>query len=142
MKLDRSIVINKSPSVVFEFVAVNHLHNHPRWDPHMELQQLTDGPVGIGTRYQRRHTRIGGPIEGTMEVVEFEPGQSMGFHILDQTPNGPLEVHSRSTLEPLDEGANTRMTIYLDIPAMDASMDPTMIEGSLRRMKELIEAET
>jgi hypothetical protein len=26
--------------------------------------------------------------------------------------------------------------------AMEASMDPTMIEGSLRRMKELIEAET
>ncbi|MET3172445.1 UNVERIFIED_ORG: hypothetical protein ABIB52_000269 [Arthrobacter sp. UYCu721] len=57
-------------------------------------------------------------------------------------PTGPLEVHSRSTLEPLDEGASTRMTIYLDIPAMDASMDPTMIEGSLRRMKELIESET
>ena len=90
MKLDRSIVINRPPSVVFDFVAVNHLHNHPRWDPHMELQQLTDGPVGIGTRYQRRHTRIGTPIEGTME----------------------------------------------------ASLDPTMIEGSLRRMKELIEAET
>jgi hypothetical protein len=142
MKLDRSIVINRPPSVVFDFVAVNHVHNHPRWDPHMELKQLTDGPVGIGTRFQRRHTRIGAPIEGTMEVVEFEPGQSMGFHILDQTPNGPLEVRSRSTLESLDEGASTRMTIYLDVPAMEASMDPTMIEGSLSRMKELIEAET
>ena len=142
MKLDRSIVINKPPSVVFDFVAVNHLRNHPRWDPHMELRQLTDGPLGVGTRFERRHTRIGAPIEGAMEVVEFEPGQSMGFIIHDQTPNGPLEVRSRSTLEPLDEGASTRMTIYLDIPAMDASMDPTMIEGSLRRMKELIEAET
>ncbi len=141
MKLDRSIVINKPPSVVFDFVAVNHLHNHPRWDPQMELRQLTDGPMGIGTRYQRRHTRSGVPIEGTMEVVEFEPGQSMGFHILDETPNGLLEVHSRATLEPLDEGASTKMTIYLDIPAMDSSMDPTMVEGSLRRMKELIEAE-
>lgn len=108
----------------------------------MELKQLTEGPVGIGTRFQRRHTRIGAPIEGTMEVIEFEPGQSMGFHILDQTPNGPLEVSSRSTLESLDEGASTRMTIYLDVPAMEASMDPTMIEGSLSRMKELIEAET
>lgn len=142
MKLDRSIVISRPPSVVFDFVAVNHLHNHPRWDPHMELQQLTDGPMGIGTRFQRRHTRIGAPIEGTMEVVEFEPGQSMGFSIHDQTPKGPLEVHSRSTLEPLDEGASTRMTIYLDIPALDVSMDPTMLEGSLHRMKELIEAET
>lgn len=141
MKLDRSIVINRPPSVVFDFVAVNHLHNHPRWDPHMTLQQVTDGPVGIGTRYKRRHTRIGSPIEGTMEVVEFEPGRAMGFHILDQTPDGPLEVHSRSTMEPLDDGASTRMTIYLDIPNMAASMHPSMVEGSLQRMKELIEAE-
>lgn len=142
MKLERSTVINRPPSVVFDFYAVNHLRNHPRWDPHMELKQLTEGPVGIGTRFQRRHTRIGVPIEGTMEVVEFEPGQTIGVIILDNAPNGPLEVHGRTTLEPVDDGRGTRITIHLDIPAMQASMDPVMIEGSLRRMKELIEAET
>jgi hypothetical protein len=108
----------------------------------MELKQLTEGPVGIGTRFQRRHTRIGAPIEGTMEVVEFEPGQSIGVVILDNAPNGPLEVHGRTTLEPVDEGGGTRITIHLDIPAMEAPMDPGMIEGGLRKMKELIEAET
>lgn len=45
------------------------------------------------------------------------------------------------TMEPLDGDGRTRLTIYLDIPAMDASTDPSMIEGSLRKMKELIEAE-
>lgn len=34
------------------------------------------------------------------------------------------------------------MTIYLEIPAIAASMDPSMVEASLNRMKELIEAET
>jgi hypothetical protein len=34
------------------------------------------------------------------------------------------------------------VTIHLDIPAMPASMDPSMIEASLTNMKELIEAET
>lgn len=142
MKLERSTVINRPPSVVFDFFAVNHLRNHPRWDPDMELKQLTEGPVGIGTRFQRRHTRLGVPIEGTMEVVEFEPGQTIGVIILDSTPNGLLEVHGRTTLEPVDAGSGTRITIHLDIPAMAASMDPVMIEGSLRRMKELIEAES
>lgn len=141
MKLDRSIVIDRPPSAVFDFVAVNHLKNHPRWDPHMELQQLTEGPLRVGSQYRRRHTRVGAPIEGTMEIVEFEPEQSMGARILDHTPMGPLEVHSRMTMEPLDGDGRTRLTIYLDIPAMDASMDPSMIEGSLRKMKELIEAE-
>jgi len=140
MKLELSTVINRPPAVVFEFFAVNHVRNHPRWDPHMEIKQLTDGPVGVGMRYQRRHTRIGTAIEGTMEVVEYEPERSMGMVIIDQTPSGPLEVHSRATVEPVEGG--TKLTFHLDIPAMAASMDPGMIEGSLRRIKELVENET
>jgi hypothetical protein len=76
-----------------------------------------------------------------MEVVEFEPDRAMGVVIHDNTPNGPLEVHSRMTSEPEGEGRTT-LTIHLDIPAMEASMDPSMVEASLARMKELIEAET
>lgn len=141
MKLELSTVIDRPPGVVFEFFAVNHVRNHPRWDPYMELEQLTDGPVGVGTRIKRRHTRFGTPIEGRMDVVEFEPGRTLGMEIVDQTPNGPMEIHSRATLDPLDEGGS-RLTFHLDIPAMTAPLDPSMIEGSLRRIKELIEAET
>jgi len=36
----------------------------------------------------------------------------------------------------------TRLTIELQLPEAAASMAPTMIEGSLARIKELIEAET
>ena len=107
----------------------------------MELRQLTDGPIGVGTRIQRRHTRLGVPIEGTMEVVEFQAERAMGAVIHDSTPTGELEVHSRMTAEPEGEG-HTTVTIHLDIPAMAASMDPSMVEASLTRMKELIEAET
>jgi hypothetical protein len=45
------------------------------------------------------------------------------------------------TAEPEGEGRTT-VTIHLDLPAMAASMDPSMIEASLSKMKELIEAET
>lgn len=142
MKLDRSIVINRPPEAVFNFYAVNHLHNHPRWDPHMKLEKLTEGPVGVGTQFRRQHSRTGTPIDGVMDVVEFEPERSMGVHIVDQTPNGALEVNSRAILEPVDAGAATRITLSLDIPAMEASMDPTMVEASLQRIKELIETDT
>ncbi|MBA2632234.1 MAG: SRPBCC family protein [Chloroflexi bacterium] len=141
MKLSVSKVIDRPPAVVWQFYAVNHLQNHPRWDPKMELQQLTEGPIGVGTRIHRRHTRIGAPIEGTMEVVEFEPERAFGVVIHDSTPTGPLAVHSRMTAEPEGEGRTT-LTIQLDIPAMAASMDPSMVEASLSKMKELIEAET
>lgn len=140
MTLELSTIIDRPPAVVFDFYAVNQVRNHPRWDPHMHLEQLTEGAVRVGTRIKRRHTRAGSPIEGVMEVVEFEPDRAMGMNIVDQTPNGPLEVHGRATFEAVGEGS-TKLTFYLDIPGMPASMDPSMIEGSLRRIKELVEAE-
>lgn len=136
-----SRVIDRPPAVVFNFLAVNHLRNHPRWDPRMELHQLSDGPIGVGTRFRRRHTRVDVPVDGMMEVVEFEPDRALGVVIHDITPSGAIEVHSRMTTEPGEHG-RTIVTIHLDMPAMEASMDPTMVEASLTRMKELIEAET
>ena len=76
-----------------------------------------------------------------MEVVEFEAPRAFGVVIHDQTPAGSLEVHSRMTFEPSAED-RTKLTIELELPGTAESMDPAMIEGSLARMKELIEAET
>ena len=139
MKLELSTIINRPPAVVFDFVAVNHLSNHPRWDPHMELTKLTDGPTGVGTRFHRRQTRGGVVIEGTMDIVEFQPDRVFRAEILDQTPSGPREIHSRATVDPVDDGGS-KLTFHLDLPGVE-SLDPSMIEGSLRRIKELIEGE-
>jgi hypothetical protein len=136
-----STIIDRPPDVVWQFYAVNHLRNHPRWDPKMELWQLTDGPIGVGTRFRRRHTRLETPIEGTMEIVEFEPNRSMGGVIHDATPAGPLEVRSRMSVEPHGEGGS-QLTVEIDLPGREASMDPSMVEASLAKMKQLIEGET
>ena len=136
MKLELSQVIDRSPAEVFRFIATNHVQNHPRWDPKMELDQLTDGPIGIGTVIHRRHTHPGYPVEGTMEVVEFVPDRTMGMVIHD----GPIEMRSRMTFEPHGQNA-TRIKASLDIPSMPQPMDPSPIQQSMRRMKELIESE-
>lgn len=141
MRVSVSTIIDRPPSTVWQFVAVDHVENHPRWDEKMELQPLTDGPIRVGTRIARRHTRIETPIEGTMEVVEFAPPHAFGVVIQDQTPSGVLEVRSRMTTEPTGEG-QTRLTIELQLPGPAGSMDPGMVEGSLARMKALIESET
>lgn len=141
MQIDVSTVIDRTPDIVFRFVAVGHVRNHPRWDPYMELRLETPGPIGVGSRIARRHTRLSWTIIGTMEITEFEPGRSFGSVVRDQTPHGLLEARGRMTMDPEGEGG-TRLTIHLEIPSMAKSMDPSMIEGSLARSKELIEAET
>jgi uncharacterized protein YndB with AHSA1/START domain len=137
VKLELSQVIDRPPAVVFRFVVVDHVRNHPRWDPKMELQQLSEGPIRVGTIIRRRHTHTGSPTEGTMEVVEYEPDRTFGMVIRD----GPVEMRSRMTMEP-DGHGGTILRGSLDIPAMKEPMDPGPIQGSLRRMKELIESET
>jgi len=77
MQLEVSTVINRPVSTVWEFYAVNHVENHPRWDDSLELESTSDGPIALGIVIKRRATRFGKTTEGTMEIVEFEPEQAM-----------------------------------------------------------------
>ena len=135
-----SQVIDRPVAEVFHFFAHDHVRNHPRWDPQMELEQVSDGPIGVGTMIRRRHTHGGTPVEGTMEVVEYEPDRAFGMVVHD----GPVEMRGRVTFEA--EGQDrTTLTFNLEMPGMDESMDTSLltsaIERSARNIKHLIESE-
>ena len=140
MQLELSEEIERPVEIVFGWYADDHVHNHPRWDPNIELWLDSDAPIGLGTIIRRRNSRSGTPVEGTMEVVEYQPNQVMGV----LTHDGPMEIHGRATFESLGP-ALTKLTVMADIPGLDESMQTPMTEavkGSLRKMKELIEGET
>ena len=79
VKVHVSQVIDRPVADVFHFFAEEHVRNHPRWDPFMRLEQISDGPIGVGTIIKRINSRSGTPVEGTMEVVEFEPNRAIGM---------------------------------------------------------------
>lgn len=132
--------IDRPLAKVFHFFAVQHVRNHPRWDPDMELEQVSDGPIGVGTVIRRRNSRSGTPVEGTMEVVEFERNRVMGTVIHD----GSFEMRGRVTFEAVGDD-RTNITFCVELPGMDASMDKSFltsaIERSGRNIKQLIESE-
>ena len=136
-----SQVIDRPVTKVFHFVAEQHVRNHPRWDPDIELWLESDSPIGVGTIIHRRNSRSGTSVEGTMEVVEFEPNRAIGTVIHD----GPAEMRGRITFEATSEYQTTVTTVF-EIPGMDESMDKSFItnrmERSGRNMKQLIESET
>lgn len=140
VQLQVSQVIDRPVAKVFHFIAREHVRNHPRWDPDIELEQISDGPIGVGTVIRRRNTRSGTPVEGTMEVVEFEPDRSMGVVVRD----GSVEMRARLLFEAVGE-SQTTVTTILDLPGMDESMDQSFLlsrlEQSGRRRKELVESE-
>jgi len=94
----------------------------------------------VGTVIRRRNKRSGTPIEGTMEVVEFEPNRAIAMRVMD----GPMVTHARTTFEALNDH-QTRLTTIIDIPGMDASTDKTFLNSKLERSaqirKQLMESE-
>lgn len=140
MQIEASTVIERSVPTVWAFYAVHHVENHPRWDPSLELQATSEGPIGVGTVIKRRATRFGRTTEGTMEVVEFEPEQVMRV----ETHDGPMTIFGYARFEPLGHH-KTKMTIGGEFPDLDestaAQLGP-MIEHSAATIKSLVESET
>ena len=140
LQFESSQVIDRPIDKVFHFYAVEHVRNHPRWDPDIELWLDSDQPIGVGTIIRRRNKRSGTPVEGTMEVVEFEPNRAIAMLIHD----GPAVMRGRTTFEALSDN-QTKITIIFVIPGMDASADKTFLYSKLERSaqirKQLMEAE-
>ena len=140
MEVNVSTIVDRPVGTVWEFYAVHHVENHPRWDPDLELEKLSDGPIGLGTLIKRRNTRYDTPTDGTMEVVEFDPEKVMRLKIQD----GPIETRGRATFSAATP-TTTILTIWAEFPGMDDSMAGKirpLMERSAHTIKQLIESET
>ena len=136
-----SEIVGRSVSDTFRIFAIEHVRNHPRWDPQIQLEQLSDGPIGVGTTIKRINTRSGEPVEGTMEVVEFELNRVFGMVIHD----GPLVMNSRATFEAQGDD-RTKLTSQLELPGMDATADSGQFDDQMKQallnIKQFIETAT
>lgn len=140
MEAEVSILVDRPPATVWDFYAVHHIENHPRWDPDIELEATSDEPIGVGTVLKRRNRRYGTPTEGTMEIVEFVPERAMAARTLD----GEIQINGRATLTPEGEDA-TLLTLWAHIPGMEDSMAERirpLMQRSAENIKRLIESQT
>jgi hypothetical protein len=141
IRFEVSQVIDRPLGKVFYFIVHEHVRNHPRWDPDIELEQLSEGPIGLGTMIRRRNVRSGTPVEGTMQVVEYEEKRAIATVIHD----GPVEMLGRISFEELGEN-QTRVTTSVDFPGMDEGQIDrnfmlSRLERSNQNRKKLIESE-
>jgi hypothetical protein len=141
VRVEHSQVIARPVSSVFGFMVDDHVQNHPRWDSDIELWMESDVPIQLGTVIQRRNTRSGEPVDGTMEVVEFKRNESFATLIHD----GPMKIMGKIRFEALDS-EQTKVTTIVDLPDMEEPMDTSFLERRLQETadirKQLIETET
>jgi hypothetical protein len=140
LSVEVSEVIKRPVEEVFRIHATEHVRNHPRWDPYMQLEQLTEGPIGVGTMIKRINSHSGVPVEGTMEVVEFELNKSMGMIIKD----GPVEIRAFAVYEAKGPDQTT-LTLKTEFLGLDESVTKSALtsqmEDAILNHKRFIEAE-
>jgi hypothetical protein len=66
--------IARSPNEVFDFIVASE--NAPKVAANIKsMVKLTEGMVGVGTRYRETRLMNGKEAQAELEIVDFEPGQ-------------------------------------------------------------------
>jgi uncharacterized protein YndB with AHSA1/START domain len=138
--------IAKPPAEVFAYVTdPSHL---PEWQASAVSVKTDDVPIRVGSRVVV--TRRAGPreMDMTVEVIELEPPTSWRLRGID----GPVRGNVKGTIEPLDDGARSRVTINLDFDGhgIGKVLVPLVVQRQARkemplnvqRLKERLETDT
>jgi len=104
-----SIDISRRPEDVFRYVTdPAHLSE---WQVSIEsVHRQGDAAAAVGSRYVVTR-RIGRrEMQATTQVSALDPPRSWGFRTVD----GPVRGIETGTIEPLDDGKRSRVTISLE----------------------------
>jgi hypothetical protein len=119
--------IARPPAEVFDFLA--DMANAPKVSPvSLRVEKLTDGPVGVGTRY--RETRLMDRKEHQVELEVTTSAPPIGYAVRNVTEG--VETVYHYYLGP--EGAGTRVRLVAEVSAsgLKKAIVP-MLVGILKR---------
>ena len=141
-RIERGVVIERSPEEVFAFVA--DLRNDPRWNSAIdEVRQTSEGPPGVGTTFQTAAHFLGRRFETPEEVTEYEPDRKLGTEVT----SGPLRFTGSRVVEGVAGG--TRLTLTAEgrsdgffgiAEPLFARLAARRLETELAKLKNLLEA--
>jgi len=140
--IERSIVIGRPVDEVWGFV--HDITNDALWQTTLaESEQLTDGPMGVGTRVREVRHFLGLRIELAWEVTEFEPYRTSAVKAV----SGPVPLSGRYLLESLDAGTRLTVSGELDAHGLFKLAEPVFaritsreLEANLGHLEDLLEA--
>jgi uncharacterized membrane protein len=142
--ITESIEIDSPPEQVFAYL--DDLSRHGEWQE--DIQQvtlLTEGPTRVGSRARDRRKMPLGTQEITYEITEHDPPRKASFKGVD----GPVRVEGTVTVEPLDDGSRSRLTLTIDfhghglgklILPLAKSQARKSVPRDQRKLKENLEA--
>lgn len=108
--------VEAAPEQVWEVVTdLDHAARH--LTQVTELHRLTDGQYAVGTGWRETRRMMGRTETQEMWVVENDPGRRTVTEAVD----GGTRYRTEITLEPLDDGAATQLSVRFSGTATDPS---------------------
>lgn len=130
MEVTNSVRIHRPIGEVF--AAWSELERIPEWFvDSLERRKLTDGPVGVGTKYHAvDKLPPGRRIEGTLEITTYEPDRLVAASLSE-----PYNATWDMTFEEI--GGNTRMTMHTvaNLAGIQGLLAP-LLTGWARRVQQ------
>jgi len=143
IQFDQSVVIERPLEEVFAFLA--DPENDAQWTPVVtETRKTSEGPLGVGTRYEQSGHFLGRNFEMLFEVTEYEPNRKIGQRLISQ---GQLVATGSSSVEAVSGGTQVTLTgeaqaggFFWLLPDRIIAFPAQRIMGvALRNLKELLE---
>ena len=107
--IEASVDVDRPPAEVFAYVTDPGRFAEWQWGV-VSGRMADSSPPAAGSRFTAT-TRIGGTEQvSTLEITEISPPRSWAVRGVD----GPVRVTFRVTVDPLDGGARSRITLALD----------------------------
>ena len=139
-----SVEIDRRPEDVFAYL--DQLDRHKEWDDQILSTRIeTEGPTGVGTRVTDTRKVPIGKQDVTYEITAHDPPRRAAFRGV----RGPVRPVGVMTVEPLDDGSRSRVTIEIELEghgigkllAPLANRDARKnIPGSQAKLKERLES--
>jgi uncharacterized membrane protein len=105
-----SIEINRTPEDVFSYYE--DLAKHGEWQQQIVSVHLdTDGPTRVGSRATDKRRLPGGTRDVSYEITEHDAPHKSSFRGV----NGPIRPRGTLTVEPLDGGARSKLTLDFEL---------------------------
>jgi hypothetical protein len=102
-RIEAEIVINRPVEEVFDFVADER--NEPRYNSQMRrAEQVTEGPIGVGTRYRAELVSMGRPVQMDIEFT----GHDRPRRLASTTHVSFMETRGGLAFDPIPGGTRMR----------------------------------
>ncbi|MFD4737498.1 SRPBCC family protein [Streptomyces virginiae] len=126
----KSIDIDRRPEDVYSYLTdPTHL---PEWqDSAVSAVPIGDLPVHVGSKILVTRQIGRRRVPTTMEFVELDPPRSWHVHGID----GPVRPDVRGTIEPLDGGTRSRVTLDVDFEGhgVGRALVPLVVRPMVRK---------